>query len=101
MLIISSKLTAPPSEVMLFREITLYSNIFLKKKVLLECKKCEIDFYYKWLRNKCAFDFIEDIVEPKTEVGLTIRRSKANISIDRICYGNFSEIINRLDLYKI
>jgi len=44
MLIISSKLTAPPSEVALFRDITLYSSVFLEKKVLLECKKCEIDF---------------------------------------------------------
>ena len=101
MLIICSKLCAPPSEVVLFRDITLFSKTFLKKRVLIECEKLEKDFYYKWLKQKGAFDYIDDIVEPYSENGITIRTEKANILVDRINYANFSRIINGISIYKI
>ena len=100
LLIIDAELTAPPSEVTLFRDITLYSNIFLKKNVVLECKKSDRDFYYKWLREKAAWDYVEDFIQPKTEGGIAIRIESGNIVVPRINYYNFGEIINKLSIYK-
>ena len=96
MVIIDAELSAPPSEVCLFRDITLYSNFFLKKEIVLECPKEERDYYYKWLKNMCAWDYVLDFVNPDTEIGITIRPNKANILIDKIDYGNFNTVIYKL-----
>ena len=99
MLIIDAGLTAPPSEVALFRDITLYSNIFLKKNVVLECSKVERDFYYKWLKDKAAWDYVEDFIRPKTEWGIAIRIENADITVPSINYNNFDRIINALSFH--
>jgi len=96
MVIIDAELSAPPSEVCLFRDITLYSNFFLNKETVLECPKEERDYYYKWLKNMSAWDYVIDFVNPKTEIGITIRPSEANILIDKIDYGNFNLVIHKL-----
>jgi len=96
--IIDAELTAPPSEVVLFRDITMYSNVFLKKPVLLECRKEERDFYYKWLKNRASWDFVADFIKPNTELGISIRKYKANIIVERISYQNFDMIINKLTI---
>lgn len=93
MLIIDAELTAPPSEVTLFRDITLFSHVFLQKTTVIECKRDERDFYYKWLKNKCAWDYVEDFVTPMTEKGLTIRPERANIIVKKIEYDNLNHII--------
>lgn len=98
MVIIDAELTAPPSEVVLFRDITMYSNVFLKKPVLLECRKEERDFYYKWLKNRASWDFVVDFIKPNTELGISIRKDKANIIVERISYQNFDMIINKLTI---
>ena len=101
LLLIDAELSAPPSEVTLFRDITLFSACFLKKKVVLECKHSEQDYYYKWLKRNGSWDFVEDIVSPKTEYGLSVRPSRGNITIPRISYNNFSFIIARLGYYRV
>ena len=101
LLLIDAELSAPPSEVTLFRDITLFSACFLKKDVILECKHSEQDYYYKWLKRRGSWDFVEDIVSPKTEYGLSVRPSRGNITIPRITYNNFSFIIERLGNYRI
>lgn len=101
MLIINAELTAPPSEVILFRDVTLYANVFLGQEVVVECEKEERDFYYKWLKNKCALDFIEDFVKNDTVYGITIRKKRATISVERINYSNFQNIIQRINELSI
>ena len=101
LLLIDAELSAPPSEVALFRDITLFSACFLKKNVILECKHSEQDYYYKWLKCRGSWDFVEDIVPPKTEYGLSIRPRKGNITIPKITYNNFSFIISRLDNHRL
>lgn len=96
MVIIESTLTAPPSEVCLFRDITLFSRIFLQENVVLECEKEEIDFYYKWLKDKAAWDYVEDFIKPNTETGFSIRKKNANICVEKIIYENFNLIIQAL-----
>jgi len=99
MVIIDSRLTAPPSEVYLFRDITLFTQAFLKENVVLECEKEERDFYYKWLKNKAAWDYVEDFIKPLSEQGrLSIRISGGNITVDRINYKNINYIIKRLGI---
>ena len=101
LLLIDAELSAPPSEVSLFRDITLFSACFLKKDVILECRHSEQDYYYRWLKGRGSWDFVEDIVRPKTEYGLSIRSRKGNITIPKISYGNFLSIISRLENYRI
>ena len=101
LLLIDAELSAPPSEVALFRDITLFSACFLKKNVILECDHSEQDYYYKWLKRRGSWDFVKDIVRPKTEYGLSIRAKKGNITIPKITYNNFSFIISVLERYRL
>ena len=100
MVIIDAELTAPPSEVSLFRDITLYSNCFLEQKVVIECMREERDYYYKWLKDKCAWDYVEDMIRPRTEEGFSLRIKRANVVVPRISYQNYVEIIKRLNIYR-
>ena len=67
-IIIDATLSEPPSSLACFRDVTLYANCFIKKRVVLEADPEIKDFYWKWLTEKGAFDFIEDISNlfPKT-----------------------------------
>ena len=100
LLLIDAELSAPPSEVTLFRDITLFSACFLKKNVILECKHSEQDYYYKWLKGRGSWDFVEDIVRPKTEYGLSIRAHMGNITIPKITYNNLSFLMSILNNYR-
>ena len=95
MVIIESTLTAPPSEVCLFRDITLFSRIFLQENVVLECEKEEIDFYYKWLKDKAAWDYVEDFIKPNTETGFSIRKKNANICVEKILKRKLSKLLKK------
>jgi hypothetical protein len=100
LLLIDAELSAPPSEVALFRDITLFSACFLGKDIVLECEKEERDFYYKWLKNCGSWDFVDDMVRPRTEYGVSIRVRRGNIVVPRITYTNFQKIISILSSYK-
>lgn len=100
LILIDSALTEPPSSVTLFRDITLFANVFRGKDVLLESNNSMKDFYYDWLKSQGAFDFIEDIVPYYTEIGLSIRckysHSIGNIMVRSIGYHNFSRILGNM-----
>jgi hypothetical protein len=95
LVIIDAKLTTPPSSVSCFRDVTLYSNCFLKSEVVIECNKGLRDLYWKWLKSVGAFDFVEDFVNPLQENGVRISKS-GNISVDRIIEHNLNFILYRL-----
>ncbi len=92
-LIISGELTAPKSEVGAFRLLTLYATVFKNMNCLVECRKEEIDFYYKWLKNNYSYDFVKQIVSINEEKGICIRHSK---KIDTITFDNLSWYITIL-----
>ena len=100
LILIDSALTEPPSSVTLFRDITLFANVFKGKDVLLESRDSMKDFYYGWLKSQGAFDFIQDIVPYHTERGLSIRckydHSVGNIMVRSIGYHNFSRILGNI-----
>lgn len=96
--IFEAYLCEPPSSVHCFRDVTLYTSCFMKKYVLLECKRNEKDLYYKWLKNYGAYDFIDDIVSINREKGYRVGKQKANLRIDKINAHNLSYIINNLNI---
>jgi hypothetical protein len=68
-LIISSGLTSdPPSEGLYFRHVTMIAKEDLDYSVVIEAKKEEIDIYYKFLKKRGWFDFIEDFVLPEWRI---------------------------------
>jgi hypothetical protein len=100
LLLIDAELSAPPSEVVLFRDITLFSACFLKKDVVIECGHSEQDYYYKWLKRLGSWDYVDDIVRPRTEYGVSLRPKSGNITIPRLDYSNFSFVMSRLETYR-
>lgn len=92
-LIIDADLTNPPSEISVFRDITLYSKVFLNLDVLLECESEHKDIYYYWLKNRGAFDYVDDFVAIKEENGVTIRASNATIQIKYLRAEELNNII--------
>lgn len=89
-LLISGELSAPPSEVSAFRTLTLYATMFKHMDCLVEVKKEEVDFYYKWLRNKYALDFVKQFVVLGEEKGYRLQYS----SIHKITYNNLDTLIS-------
>ena len=68
-LVISSKLsTDPPSEGLMFRYITMEAKLNLEYTVVREAEKEAEDYYYKFLKEKGWFDFVEDFVQPEWRV---------------------------------
>lgn len=80
-LIIDAELTEPPSETSAFRDITLYSSIFLNYEILIQCERDVKDLYWYWLKNRGAFDFVDDFVEKNQETGITMASKNANIIV--------------------
>ncbi len=87
--IINCVLTAPPSEIYAFRTFTLYATVFHNYTCLVEVSKDEIDFYYRWLKNKYALDFVKQLIYLNEEHGIRI---DTNIS-DRITLDNLNKFI--------
>ena len=85
-LLIDCILTAPPSEIGAFRSVTLYATVFKKYDCLIVANSDEIDYYYKWLKNKGAYDFIKQFVLPQTETGKML-------NFKRITYNNLNNVI--------
>lgn len=94
--LISCDFCEPPSSTSCFRDVTLYSKIFLKSEVLLECDKEYVDLYWKWLKKRGAWDFITDIIDEGSERGISIRTSGGAINVDRIYYDNLNLVLSRL-----
>ncbi len=100
LIIIDANLSAPPSKVTCFRDITLYSSVFLDSEIVIECEDEWKDTYWYWLKRNFAFDYVEDIVRPFTEHGITIRVKKGNITIERIDYNTLDYVIGQLNYFN-
>jgi hypothetical protein len=96
-LIIESALSEPPSEISCFRDVTLYGKTYLFDDVLLKCKNGTRSFYWNWLKQNGAHDFISYLLrEDETECGFYISQTGGNLNIDRICVNNLDFIIRCL-----
>lgn len=79
--IIDADLTNPPSEILVFRDITLYSKVFLNCDILIECPDEDKDIYYYWLKSFGAFDFVDDFITFNQEHGISIRPTRGTITL--------------------
>ena len=96
-LIIEAPLSAPPSEISCFRDVTLYGKIFIFEDVLLRCEKGSRSFYWEWLKAHGAHDFISQLIrEDEDECGFFIGGKKSNLNIPRIDAFNLSFIISAI-----
>ena len=94
--VIDASLSEPPSCVTSFRDLTLYTNCFIKKNVVIECSHDMRDLYWRWLKKYGAFDFVADIVDPFTEKDVSIRPQRASITTDRLDAFTLGPIQGRL-----
>lgn len=70
-------LTEPPSSIHCFRDVTLYSSIFLKNNNILTCPKGARSMYWNWIKGYGAHDFIEEIItDNEKQEGLTVGEGK-------------------------
>jgi len=95
-LLISGELTAPPSEVSAFRTLTLYATTIKKLDCLVEVQHGEIDFYYKWLKEKYAMDFIQQFVTIGEVSGFRLNHTK----IKKLTYNNLNDLIFVVSMIK-
>lgn len=96
-IIIDASLSEPPSSVTCFRDLTLYTNCFIKKNVVIECERNMRDIYWRWLKKYGAFDFVADIVDPFTERDISIRPKRASITVTRIDSSTLHAILDQLE----
>lgn len=95
-IIYDSSLTEPPSSVYCFRDLTLYSEIFLNNENLLLCKKGTRTTYWNWVKRYGAHDFIKQIVTiEENQQGVSIGRNK-DIHCESINEVNLSQVITML-----
>jgi len=94
--IYDSVLTEPPSSVHCFRDVTLYSNVFLNASNLLQCPKGTRSMYWKWIKEYGAHDFIEEILTSEEyQEGIYVGKDK-KVNFSFINESNLSLIINNL-----
>ena len=55
-----------------FRYVTMMAKTELDYNILIEAEKQEVDKYYKLLKPKGWFDFVDDFVFPNQEEGVRI-----------------------------
>ena len=68
-LIIASELTGdPPCEGLYFRFLTMVAKKDLDYDVVIESERENIDIYYKFLKKKGWFDFVDDFVVPEWRI---------------------------------
>ena len=82
---IEAALCEPPSSITAFRDATLYSTVFARFDVLLECELGTRSLYWQWLKKNGAHDFVKSLILPGEELNTPLIAIKsANIRVDRI-----------------
>lgn len=100
-IIYGCELTEPPSSVHCFRDVTLYSKIFLKNENILTCPKGTRSLYWKWIKRYGAHDFIEELItNQEQENGIYVGKD-GYFNIKYINELNYSELISKLIKIKI
>ncbi len=73
LIIVSHLSSDPPSEGLYFRFLTMIAKKDLNYSVVLESEKENVDMYYKFLKSRGWFDFVDDIILPEwSEEGVRI-----------------------------
>jgi len=99
-LTIISDLVDHPSEPLYFRHFTMVSKLDFKHDILLECEKQNVDIYYKYLKKRGIYDFVDEIVLPEWKIeGIRVDKElnyPATIKAQYIRYENVEILIKQL-----
>jgi hypothetical protein len=97
-LIINGDIVNPPSSITCFRELTLIAKKAIRLQVFIECQ--QKDYYFKYLKNFGAMDYIDDILLPGEETGMRIDNelhfSPTIYVTDHIDHYNIRDVLNAL-----
>jgi hypothetical protein len=97
--VIDGELTAPPSSIHCFRDVTLFVKTFSEMSyILVRTEKETVDFYYKWLKNNHAYDHVDGILTMQEhEPGIVVGFNKPfDYPYTVLNEYNYSELIARL-----
>lgn len=94
--IYDSMLTEPPSSIHCFRDVTLYSSVFLEANNLIKCPKGTKSMYWKWIKRYGAHDFIDELLIDEEEQSGILVGERKNIHCEILNEYNYSEVINKL-----
>jgi hypothetical protein len=95
-IIYDSVLTEPPSSVHCFRDVTLYSSVFLRKENIMVCPKGMRSMYWNWIKQYGAHDFIKELItEQEIQCGITVG-PEGQIRLKILNEYNYGELIKRL-----
>ena len=100
-IIYDCQLTEPPSSIHCFRDVTLFSKIFLNADNLIKCPNGTRSMYWKWIKSYGAHDFIEQLLRyGEEQSGITVGMRRSSLNIKYINEFNYGDIINRLKKYN-
>ena len=103
-LIINACLSEPPTESLYFRYLTLVARKNLDYNVLIESERELKDLYFKFLREKGAMDFENEIIAPEDrEDGVRIDISNnysKTIIVGRIDCSNVINLIGQISFFR-
>jgi len=99
-IIYDCQLTEPPSSIHCFRDVTLFSRIFLNANNILKCPRGTRSSYWKWIKNFGAHDFVEELIkEDEVQLGLTVGIRQSNITVDKLDEASYGLVIGSLKRY--
>lgn len=97
LVIIDSDLVFPPSEVSVFRDVTLYSTIYTDATVLIQSEQQHKDACYHYLKSLGAFDYVDEIILPGDEHGVIISKYPPyTIKARKLWAGNLNRLLNTI-----
>ena len=100
-LIIDCSLSEPPSEILPFRDVTLFSKTYCFEDVLLTCPKGTRSLYWQWLKSSGAHDYISYLLTyQEFEPGILMHPNDGDIKVEYIKNFNLHHIINILKKFK-
>lgn len=103
-LIVVADIVNPPTETLPFRDVTGTAKINFLMDVLLESEQDLKDIYWKFMRPRGMFDYIDDIVTPRErEEGLRIDAKKNHpktMIAKSITINNERLLISKLSVLK-
>jgi hypothetical protein len=99
-LIIRAELSAPPSESLAVRSLTMLSHDKLNMDNLIEVENYAKDIYYYFLKNKGIWDYIDEIITPpENESGVRIDieyNFPYTIKTKKIVFANILNLIGQI-----
>ena len=103
-LIVVADIVNPPTEALPFRDVTGMAKFDFLMDVLLESEQDLKDIYWKFMRPRGMFDYIDDIVTPREkEKGLRIDAKKNHpktMIAKSITIDNERLLMSRLAVYR-